>query len=67
MFGNKGAVEDIPDGITKIRIWRELLATCDKIEKKFERLIEAEMFLLLNKTEHFVLKKKHAESELTKT
>ena len=36
MFGNKGAVEDIPDGITKIRIWRELLATCDKIEKKFE-------------------------------
>ena len=33
MFGNKGIVEDIPDGITKIRIWRELLATCDKIVK----------------------------------
>lgn len=23
MLGNKGIVEDIPDGITKIRIWRE--------------------------------------------
>ena len=33
MFGNKGIVEDIPDGITKIRIWRELLVTCDKIGK----------------------------------
>ena len=64
MFGNKGIVEDIPDGITKIRLWRELLATCNKI-KKPECLIDAAMFLLLNKTEHFVLKKKHAESEPT--
>ena len=41
----------------KIRIWRELLATIDKIEKKIERVIEATIFLLLNKTEHFILKR----------
>lgn len=64
MFGNKGVVEDILDGIIKIRIWCELLVMCDKIEKKFECLIEVVMFFLLNKIEYFVLKKKYVESEL---
>jgi len=33
MFGNKGIVEDIQMESQKIRIWRELLAACDKVEK----------------------------------
>lgn len=33
----------------KIRIWRELLATCDKNQQKIERLIKATIFLFLYK------------------
>ena len=64
MFGNKGIVEDIPDGITKIRIWRELLATCDKIEK-YRTSDRGGDVSSTEQNWTFHSKKKHAGSELT--
>jgi len=57
MFENKGIVEDIPDGITENTNMAWIASYLWRNRNKTERLIEAAIFLLLNKTEHFILKR----------